>query len=94
MRSSKSTSDLCVKWCSGTLNYVKKHRRICRGVHCEGVLNPKMENGVAFYQQRTRKMVYLQNGQDALSGIRTSSVPAEFTKRDSEENVSVMITAI
>jgi len=53
-----------------------------------------MKNGVAFYQHRIRKMAYLQQGQDALSGVRTSSVPAEFTKRDSEENVLVPITAV
>ena len=35
----------------------KAQENLQRGVYGEGILNPKKENGVAFYQQRVRKAV-------------------------------------
>lgn len=35
----------------------KAQENLERGVYGEGILNPKKENGVAFYQQRVRKAV-------------------------------------
>jgi hypothetical protein len=35
----------------------KAQENLQRGVYGEGILNPKKENGVAFYQQRVRKSV-------------------------------------
>jgi hypothetical protein len=36
----------------------KAQANLEKGVYREGILNPKKENGVAFYQQRVREMVY------------------------------------
>jgi hypothetical protein len=38
----------------------KAQSNLEKGIYREGVLNPKKENGVAFYQQQVRKMVYDQ----------------------------------
>lgn len=38
----------------------KAQSNLEKGIYGEGILNPKKENGVAFYQQHLRKMVYDQ----------------------------------
>jgi Ring hydroxylating alpha subunit (catalytic domain) len=38
----------------------KSQSNLEKGVYGEGILNPKKENGVAFYQQQVRKMIYDQ----------------------------------
>jgi thermostable 8-oxoguanine DNA glycosylase len=39
----------------------KAQENLERGVYGEGILNPVKENGVAFYQQRVRKLVWEQH---------------------------------
>jgi hypothetical protein len=43
----------------------KAQSNLERGIYGEGILNPEKENGVAFYQQQVRKMIY---GQLAAEG--------------------------
>jgi len=38
----------------------KAQSNLHKGIYGEGILNPKKENGVAFYQQQIRKMIYDQ----------------------------------
>lgn len=38
----------------------KAQSNLEKGIYGEGILNPKKENGVAFYQQQVRKMIYDQ----------------------------------
>jgi hypothetical protein len=38
----------------------KAQSNLQKGIYGEGILNPNKENGVAFYQQQVRKMVYDQ----------------------------------
>jgi hypothetical protein len=38
----------------------KAQSNLEKGIYREGILNPKKENGVAFYQQQVRKMIYGQ----------------------------------
>ena len=39
----------------------KAQENLERGIYGEGILNPIKENGVAFYQQRVRKLVWEQH---------------------------------
>ncbi len=38
----------------------KAQSNLQKGIYGEGILNPKKENGVAFYQQQVRTMIYDQ----------------------------------
>jgi hypothetical protein len=38
----------------------KAQSNLEKGIYGEGILNPKKENGMAFYQQQVRKMIYDQ----------------------------------
>lgn len=38
----------------------KAQENLERGIYGEGILNPIKENGVAFYQQRVRKLIWEQ----------------------------------
>lgn len=40
----------------------KAQENLERGIYGEGILNPIKENGVAFYQQKVRKLVWEQHG--------------------------------
>lgn len=42
----------------------KAQENLERGVYGEGILNPVKENGVLFYQQRVRKLVWEQHGRE------------------------------
>ncbi len=39
----------------------KAQANLEKGVYGEGILNPKKENGVSFYQQRVRELIYKQH---------------------------------
>jgi hypothetical protein len=42
----------------------KAQSNLEKGIYGEGILNPKKENGVAFYQQQVRMMIYDQLAAD------------------------------
>jgi hypothetical protein len=51
----------------------KAQSNLEKGIYGEGILNPKKENGVAFYQQRVREMVYdhLAKEQVVVCAVKT-----------------------
>jgi hypothetical protein len=48
----------------------KAQENLERGVYGEGILNPVKENGVAFYQQRVRKLVWEQHNKEKTEKLK------------------------
>lgn len=57
----------------------KAQENLERGVYGEGILNPVKENGVSFYQQRVKELVYKQHA-------------IEKAAKDKEDNSQVPVT--
>jgi hypothetical protein len=54
----------------------KAQMNLERGVYVEGILNPNKENGVEFYQQRVRKLVYQQHAEEERIKLSQSDLVA------------------
>jgi hypothetical protein len=56
----------------------KAQSNLEKGIYGEGILNPKKENGVAFYQQQVRKLIYDQlAAEDEATGTMTGGGASE-----------------
>lgn len=67
----------------------KAQENLQRGIYGEGILNPRKENGVAFYQQRVRKAVreLFEKEKRERSGEMMQEIVAEVHRTKSKDVV-------
>jgi hypothetical protein len=51
----------------------KAQANLEKGVYSEGILNPNKENGVAFYQQHVRELIYIQHAMESEAAKKVLS---------------------
>jgi hypothetical protein len=66
----------------------KAQQNLEKGVYFEGILNPNKEQGVSFYQSRTRELVHEQRKVEAEAQRRT----VEGLKVDTIGNMETVVT--
>lgn len=55
----------------------KAQENLERGIYGEGILNPNKENGVAFYQQRVKKLVWEQHNHEKAEKLAIENAEVE-----------------
>jgi len=67
----------------------KAQENLERGVYGEGILNPVKENGVSFYQQRVKQLVYRQHAVEKAAKEKESN--GQVTAKVVEGNRSIVV---
>ncbi|KAI9746394.1 MAG: hypothetical protein M1818_000107 [Claussenomyces sp. TS43310] len=71
----------------------KAQANLEKGIYGEGILNPNKENGVMFYQQHVRSLVYAQHAieRETVKAAIAGTNPAQKTQESPNPNVSVTV---
>jgi hypothetical protein len=73
----------------------KAQSNLEKGIYGEGILNPKKENGVAFYQQQVRKLIYDQlAAEDEATGMTGGGASEGAIVSDSGHQAQMQVISV
>jgi hypothetical protein len=67
----------------------KAQENLQRGVYGEGILNPVKENGVRFYQQRVKELVYKQYASEKAAKEKENASQMQVKIVEGNEGIEV-----